>query len=412
MPDDLPAQPQGLRLRNRRAILASIRRLRHAARVDVARDTGISAATVTSITAELAAEGLIAEALDAAPEAEEAAGERASARGRPRVLLRIRPEAYLVGGAKVSEDRITVTLMDFEGGELAHHAAPMPRRGETAAGVVGRLRAAVVEALALLGRDLGALDALGVGLPGFLDASRGLAYWSPCFRERDVGFGALLDAAFACPVFLDNDANLAALAEQRFGYGKGVPEFLVVTIEHGVGMGVVMDHRIYRGARGTGTEFGHTKVQLDGALCRCGQRGCLEAYVADYALLREAETAFYLGAGPPERQAGLDALFAAAKAGDATALSIFRRAGRMFSLALANLVNLFDPALIIFSGEQMRYDFLYGPQVLDQMRENALRLDRPPPEVRVHKWGDRLWAMGAGALAIDGLTERIHGEAR
>lgn len=406
MPDDLPAQPQGLRQRNRRAILATIRRLRRAARVDVARDTGISAATVTSITAELVAEGLVEEVLDETPEL----GERGGARGRPRVLLRVRPDAFLVCGAKISEDHVTLTLMDFEGSEQLHHVAPMPPGAESAAPVVGHLRAAVEEALRLSGRDIAALDCLGVGLPGFIEAGRRVVHWSPCFRARDVDFGALLDAAFPFPVFLDNDANLAALAEQWFGYGKGVPEFLVVTIEHGVGMGIVLDHRLYRGGRGIGGEFGHTKVELDGALCRCGQRGCLEAYVADYALLREAATALDFRGGPVDRQGQLDALFAAAKGGDAVALSIFSRAGRMFGLALANLVNIFDPALIIFSGEQMRYDFLYGARVLDQMRDNALRLDRPPPEVRVHKWGDRLWAMGAAALAIDGLTDRVLGE--
>ena len=89
------------------------------------------------------------------------------------------------------------------------------------------------------------------------------------------------------------------------------------------------------------------------------------------------------------------------------ALSIFHRAGRMFSLGLANLLNIFDPELIIFSGEQMRFDFLYGTQVLEKMRENALAIGRPGPRVRVHKWGERLWAMGAAALAIDGLTDRV-----
>lgn len=398
-----PAQTRGLRSQNRRAILGVIRRLRRIARVDIARETGISAATVTSITADLLGEGLVEEVLD------DAGPEMTSepTRGRPRVLLRIRPDAFLIGGTKISEDHITVTLMDFEGTEALHHVAPLPRDNAAAEIVVEHLRAAVREALRRLGRPEADLSCLGVGLPGFIDTGRGLVHWSPCFRARDVDFGALLGAAFGCPVFLDNDANLAALAEQWFGYGRGLSEFLVVTIEHGVGMGVVLDHRLYRGARGIGAEFGHIKVELDGALCRCGQRGCLEAYVADYALLREAAVALRREEDPAVSQRDqLDALFAAAKAGDPMALSIFNRAGRMLSMALANLINIFDPALIIFSGEQMRYDFLYGAQVLDQMRDNALALDRPPPEVRVHKWGDRLWAMGAAALAIDGLTDR------
>jgi transcriptional regulator of PTS gene len=292
------------------------------------------------------------------------------------VLLRIRPDAYLVGGAKISDDHITITLMDFEGTEAQHHVAPLPR-GETAEDVVEHLRQGMAEALGRIGRGIGELDCLGVGLPGFIDAAAGLVHWSPCFHETGVDFGRMLEAAFPFPVFLDNDANLAALAEQWFGYGKGVADFLVVTIEHGVGMGIVLDHRLFRGTRGIGAEFGHTKVQIDGALCRCGQRGCLEAYVADYALLREAAIALERDLDRPETpKAELDALFAAAKAGDAAALSIFNRAGRMFSIGLANLINIFDPALIIFSGEQMRYDFLYGARVLEQMRENAL-LPRP-----------------------------------
>lgn len=399
-----PGQVQGLRNQNRRAILSVIRRLSRTARVDIARETGISAATVTSITADLVARGLVEEVLDdAGPEA--GAG---PTRGRPRVLLRIRPDAFLVGGAKISEDHITVTLMDFEGTEALHHVAAMPRGSETAAQVVGYLCAATGAALGRMGRGMADLSCLGVGLPGFIDAGQGMVHWSPCFRSRDVRFGDLLETAFPCPVFLDNDANLAALAEQWFGYGRGLAEFLVVTIEHGVGMGIVIDHRLYRGARGIGAEFGHTKVVIDGALCRCGQRGCLEAYIADYALLREAGVALRREGEPVlSPQEELEALFAAAKAGDPMALSIFNRAGRMLSMALANLVNIFDPALIIFSGEQMRYDFLYGARVIERMRENALALDRPAPEVRVHKWGDRLWAMGAAALAIDGLTDRV-----
>ncbi len=400
MNDGQPAQIQGLRDQNTRAILTAIRRLRRAARIDLARETGMSAATVTSITSELLAQGLVEEVF-------EGTGRAGATRGRPRVELRIRPEAFLVGGTKISEDHITVTLMDFEGTEALHHVAPLPRRSD-AATVVHHLREAVTAAMARLGRDPRELSCLGIGLPGFVDASRSLVHWSPCFREKNVPFGEMLGAAFHCPSFLDNDANLAALAEQWFGYGRGVADFLVVTIEHGVGMGIVLDNRLYRGTRGIGAEFGHTKVQIDGALCRCGQRGCVEAYVADYALLREAAVALDVQMRDfTTAQSQLDALFAAAKAGDPMALSIFNRAGRIFSMALANMVNIFDPELIIFSGEQMRYDFLYGSRVVEQMRDNALALDRPPPRVRVHKWGDRLWAMGAAALAIDGLTDRV-----
>jgi transcriptional regulator of PTS gene len=399
-PSQVPSQVRGLRARNRRAIMTAIRNLKHTARVDIARVTGISAATVTSITADLVAEGLVEETLDGAQE-------RSGGRGRPRVLLRVRPDAFLIAGAKISTDRITVTLTDYAGEEVAYHVEPQPvPQVATAVEVARHLCLAIETALAGKGKSLAELASVGVGLPGFIDASSGRVYWSACFKERDVDFRALLTSTFGCPVSLDNDANLVALAEKWFGLGRGVDNFIVVTIEHGVGMGVVLGGKLFRGMRGIGTEFGHTKVQMDGALCRCGQRGCLEAYVADYALVREAGAALGRDLScPMTLQEDLDALFAAAKAGDRVAESIFERAGRMFAMGLANLVNVFDPNLIIFSGEQMRYDYLYSPRVLVRMRQLTVVPGRNPPEVRIHKWGDRIWVRGAAALAMDALAE-------
>src|SRR5690606_19716487 len=125
------------------------------------------------------------------------------------------------------------------------------------------------------------------------------------------------------PVLIDNDANMVTLAELWFGAGRALNDFAVVTIEHGVGMGLVLNHRLYRGAMGQGMEIGHTKVQLDGALCRCGQRGCLEAYVADYALVREASTALNWGNRAHSTHVMLESLYDHAKAGNVAARAIF-----------------------------------------------------------------------------------------
>jgi predicted NBD/HSP70 family sugar kinase len=178
-------------------------------------------------------------------------------------------------------------------------------------------------------------------------------------------------------------------------------------------MGLVLNHRLYRGARGLGMELGHTKVHLDGALCRCGQRGCLEAYVADYALVREATTA--LNWSTRENQPVttlLESLYDHAKAGNQAARSIFHRAGRYLALGLANVVNLFDPALIILSGERMRYDFLYAGENLAEVNALAMDTTRPPPRIAIHAWGDLLWAHGAAALALSHVTSARLGQPR
>ena len=247
--------------------------------------------------------------------------------------------------------------------------------------------------------------AVGLGLPGFVDNLSGEALWSPLIEEGGIGLRDALQQRIEQPVHIDNDANLVALAELWFGAGRAMSDFAVVTIENGVGLGLVLNHGLYRGGRGLGTELAHSKVQLDGALCRCGQRGCLEAYVSDYALIREARTALNLGtAGVTSPQVLLEALYDHAKSGNQAARAIFHRAGRYLALGLANIVNLFDPSHIILSGERMRYDFLYAEEVLAEIQAMALQTGRPLPQVEIHAWGDLIWARGAAALALEAAT--------
>ncbi len=381
----------------RRAVFGAIRKAQRIARVDVARETGISPATVTAITAELIREGLIEETGPSAARSD-------LRRGRPRVDLKVRGAARVVAGAKLSNQTITIALLDFEGTLLGEGRTPLSHTQYSPEEFVPILIEAIEDAVKSSDLTMGDLAGIGLGLAGIVDAERGLVYWSPNFSSRNIGLRDLVQHQLDLPVFIDNDANLVAMAEQFFGHGRGVSDFIVITIESGVGMGIVINNEIYRGTGGRGAEFGHTKVQLDGALCRCGQRGCLEAYVADYALLREATTTTDLTDADTAAER-LQWLFDAAKNGDATAKSILDRAGRMFAMGLANMVNVFDPKLIILSGERMQADFLYAEDVIANLEKSIVQIDMPPPEVKIHKWGDLMWAKGAGAYAIAGVAD-------
>jgi len=380
----------------RRRVFSTIRKAERIARVDLARETGISPATVTSITAELIRQGLIEET---GPSQD---GDLR--RGRPRVDLKVRGAARIVAGMKLSHASITVALIDFEGALLGESKLELARSRHRTEDLVPLFREALGMALSPAGLSLDDLAGVGIGVAGTVDAQRGVIYWSPTLSERNAPLRNIVETDLAVPVFIDNDANLVAMAEMYFGHGRGASDFIVLTIESGVGMGIVINNEIYRGARGCGAEFGHTKVQLDGALCRCGQRGCLEAYVADYALLREAATTTDFADRQTEQEK-LQALVDAARAGDGPARSIFERAGRMFAMGLANIVNIFDPELIILSGERMRFDYLYGDDVLESIRNSIVQIDAAPPEVQIHRWGDLMWAKGAAAYAIDGVAE-------
>ena len=384
----------------RQQVFERVRAAGHIPRVQLARDLGVSPASITAITSELIEAGLIAETV--------LPREADLLRGRPPVALGVCPAAHLVAGIKLSDREHTAVIVDFAGTLIA--SDNLPRRPGLMA-----LEPMLDATLLLLDRVCAKagiaradLSAVGLGVPGFVESAGGIVLWSPVLADRQVPLAAAAAARLGVPVYIDNDANLVSLAELWFGAGRGLADFAVVTIEHGVGMGLVLNHRIYRGAQGLGMELGHTKVQLDGALCRCGQRGCLEAYIADYALAREATTA--LNWESKENQSVtvlLDSLFDHAKAGNQAARSIFRRAGRYLAVGLANVVNLFDPALIILSGERMRFDYLYATETLAEMQALTINTGRPSPRIEIHAWGDLLWAHGAAALALSAVTDGL-----
>ncbi len=390
----------------RQQIFERVRAAGLIARVQVAKDLSVSPASVTTLTSELIEAGYLEEV--------QAPREADTGRGRPAVALGVRAQAHHVAGIKLSDREHTAVIVDFAGNLVAGEAIPRAPGAMEIPAILDAAEALLANVCAKAGVPVSSLSAIGVGVPGFVDTMTGVVHWSPVLDGRHVPLAAAVTERVGVPVHIDNDANLVTLAELWFGAGRTLSDFAVVTIEHGVGMGYVINHRIYRGAQGVGMELGHTKVQLDGALCRCGQRGCLEAYVADYALVREAQTALNLLSHRENQSIGtlLESLYDHAKAGNAAARSIFHRAGRYLALGLSNVVNLFDPELIILSGDRMRYDYLYAKETLAEMQAMCLNTGRSAPRIETHAWGDLLWAHGAAALALHEVTEGALGSVR
>ncbi|MEM0950081.1 MAG: ROK family transcriptional regulator [Pseudomonadota bacterium] len=373
-------------------VLNCIRDAGEASRTDIAAALRLSPATVTFVTSGLMGGALIEEV--SSQETVETAR-----RGRPRVALRLRRGLHHVAGIKVARKTVSVLVLDFDGTVVATGEYPLHQAQMDPVDLVKTIRTNVAQTCEALASGIGGLAGLAIGLAGQIDANARFVHWSSSLTRRNVDLGSLLDAHLPCASFVENDANLVAKAEHLFGEARGLNNFLVVTVEYGVGLGIVLNGQLYRGERGCGAEFGHMKVALDGALCQCGQSGCLEAYVGSYALLRDA--AGILGDGQP---ASVKAMVDAAARGNRHAQDVLDQAGRVFGMGLANLINLFDPERIILSGAAHRIAHLHSDCALAQVRANVVTVDAPLPEIRVHHWGDEMWARGAAAMGIERVS--------
>jgi len=377
------ARRELLKAINRTSILNIIKTYGPIARADIAQRANLSPATVTGLTAELIRDGLVYEKQ-----------EGSSRGGRPPVLLALDSTAVYVVGIKLAEEHATLALTNINADIVAKDTIQLVERDpertsdQLAEGVLNLLRAVQVNPGRLLG--------IGVGLAGIIDSANGICRVSPHNGWREVPFAKLLEDRLDCLVYLDNNVNSLTLMEQLYGTGQHVRDFLVITVGRGVGMGMVLKGRVYRGAHGGGGELGHIVVDPEGFLCNCGNRGCLETFVAEPWLLRRAKLNG-LDVSTPEE------LLAAAQAGHTVALEVLEKAGRLLGQAMANLVNLFNPELILISGEGVRMgDFLFGPMRqtmhLHIFKQLAERL-----EVRIEPVSDDAWARGAACLVLNNI---------
>ncbi|MEO7913647.1 MAG: ROK family protein, partial [Roseiflexaceae bacterium] len=206
----------------------------------------------------------------------------------------------------------------------------------------------------------------------------------------------MLEQRLGLPVVIENDVNTLTMAEQWFGAGVGVNDFLVVTLGRGIGMGMVLNGQLYRGGCGGGGEFGHITMVPDGPRCDCGKRGCLEALVADPAIVRRMQVA-------SDRELTMEATVALARQGDTTAQGIFAAAGRTLGMAIANLVNIFNPPLLVIGGEGARALDLLQESLQETLQAHCFDGFFNDMRLVVEPWGDDAWARGAASLMLDEL---------
>lgn len=361
-------------------------------RADLARRSGLSRSTVSAIIAELVDGELVVESHI----------ERHRS-GRPPMVLQFNDTRQFIAGVEIGCSHVSAVLMDLRGrilGTQRSDVAVQVDPPSTIARVIQDVRFLCQGAHV----SVNALVGIGVGVPGPLDntqpgkmSERILPAW------RDTDLARELYAELGVPLFIDNDANLGALAEAWWGAGTHQQSLVFVKVATGVGAGIVVDGVVLGGACGMAGEIGHTMVDINGRMCRCGLAGCLEAEVGSQAIVDRVREA--LSEGQPSclsRVANLTLsdVVAAARQKDAVALQGIDDAGHYLGIAIANLLNLLNPSRVILGGRLTEAGAPLLAAVRSAASGRSLSSSIEHAEIVLSELDDEPFARGAGTLVL------------
>ena len=380
---------------NRFNILNTIRNAGLISRVEIAALTGQSRAAVTNITARLLKEKIIVEKET----------ETSSSRGRRRVLLALNPTAAYVVGVKLSAFQVSFAVTNMQADVLSSLIMPVRIGKKSVEFVADLIEEGIRHCVSEARLNMRKIAGIGIGIPGLVDSEKEITLWSPLYKRGNRTMRELIQDRFNIKTHIENDANTVTLAQQWFGEGRGVANFLVVTVEHGVGMGIVVNGQLYRGVKGIGAEFGHLVIIPGGAPCRCRKRGCIEAYVADYSVLGAAIDACKAGRWQCKNISSLtiEEVTVIAQQGEPALRKIFKRGGEILGLGISGLVQIFNPEKIIIAGEGVRAGALLFEPMQKMIKAHTTPEMYETLQIVIQKWQDTDWARGAASLVLQEL---------
>jgi predicted NBD/HSP70 family sugar kinase len=382
----VPGSLESLRRLNRLRVIRALREEGQISRAEIARRTGLSRSTVSSLVADLQGDGLVVER----PEPGLAHGAQG---GRPPILLSFDASAGAAVGIDFGHSHLRVAVSDLASTILAERTQPLDTDHDAQEGLDAA--AELVETtLAEAGVDRTAVIGAGMGLPGPIESGEGVV-GSSAILPGWIGMTAEAEIRrrLDIPVMVDNDANLGALAEAAFGAGRDADDLVYLKASSGIGAGLILNGRLYRGAGGLAGELGHVLVDPHGVVCRCGNRGCLETVAGTGALIDRLRPTH-------GEDLTVEAMLEAARTGDAACRRAIHDAGRALGQVVATLMNVLNPELFVIGGHLGRA----GEELLAGIRESVARAALPETarraEVVAGVLGDRAHVLGALALVV------------
>ncbi|MGC4798017.1 ROK family protein [Micromonospora saelicesensis] len=383
------ATNRSVRLRNRSALLTKLFLDGPLTRQDLVRSTGLSQPAVSNVVADMIDEGLVVEA-----------GAAESDGGRPSMLLRIAPRFAFLIGVDVGETRVRVELFDFAMTLLASVEYPLdPARTEPDL-VAGHVLAGIEAVTGQAGVAPGDVLGVGIGVSGVVEQGTEAVVHAQALGWDRVPLERLIGAGTDLPLHIDNGAKTLGQAEMWFGAGRGARHAVFALVGSGVGASVVTNGATYRGASSSAGEWGHTTLVYGGRVCRCGARGCLEAYVGAEAIIDRYREARRGRPVPGEDEESQIAALVAAAETSATARRVLEETAGYLGAGVANLINLFNPERVVLGGwaAMALGDLL--PAVREAAGRQALRQPYEQASIELCRLGVDAVALGAATLPI------------
>lgn len=387
-----------IRLRNRKEIIDYLRVHAPIARVDMGQALSLSPATVTAITSDLAKEGRLIEL--------PVTTEQNASRGRPRVLIDLAPDALHVLGLKLSINELRIMLGNQKGDIVKRSVMELQTLELSESGLVEAIASAIRTFIAHLPAEQRPMS-IGIAVQGVVNGITGEIVWSPALAMKHISIQQKLEELLNLPITVANDANSLAIAILHQRKYQQLKDIAVIMLGYGVGMGMIINGELYLGHHGAAAEFGHTKYNPEGAQCMCGKRGCIEAYIGDYALYRDARALVPMPKDdhlhPTEK--GMMRLVELADGDETSIVELFNRAGKVLGHGISNLIALMSPEKILVSGPGVRaFEHLkpgleagLNAALLDELRNETL--------VETVAWHEDLTVLGVLALALQSLDQ-------
>lgn len=373
---------------NRELVFSIIHRKGSISRAQIAKLTNMSSMSIGRIADELVNLGIVVE---------EDGSDFTTTIGRRPKFLRVDSNNFLSVGVEMDRDGISAGIINFHGEVLRKIEYKQNISGSSAEDVLF-LVSKMVKQIVSENENLPVIQAVGIACPGLID--NGVIRFSSQMKWKDVHAVEILRELLGMEdIIIDNEVKAHGIAEDMFGLGKDYKSSVVLTMGSGIGSSIVIDHKLYRGRLNMAGEIGHICINPSGNMCECGRRGCLQTYMADWAILREARAV--------QEDITLDGVFAAYGEGKGWAVNLIERVLEYLSITISILANTYSPEVIILCGRLLEEHEVFRSLILNHYKDEISNYMLDSFQVKVSNLGLNGTLVGAGTLAYYKILEKI-----